>query len=143
MPVGKKSPRWRGELAKPIRPWVDRPRGLAVTDAKTVARANREMERLKQLAYEKALVEKLGLLMGHYGIREGDFYGLALKLAIDHVPGFQLDPTPLVLTHGDCGAVVYQGKKVGRRKEWTEQRLDHLLVAVEITKSKHGFFDGS
>jgi hypothetical protein len=30
--------RWKGELAKPIRPKVIRPEGLAVTDAETVER---------------------------------------------------------------------------------------------------------
>ena len=40
----KSKRRWKGELAKPIRPKVNRPRGLAVTDHETAARANEEME---------------------------------------------------------------------------------------------------
>src|SRR5262245_36555564 len=62
--------RWKGELAKPIRPKVIRPQGLAVTDAETVARANEEMENLYRQAIEETRVEKLRLLMDHYGISD-------------------------------------------------------------------------
>ena len=79
--------RWKGELAKPIRPKVIRPQGLAVTDAETVARANEEMENLYRQAIEETRVEKLRFLMDHYGISDkADFFSLALALAIDHVP---------------------------------------------------------
>jgi hypothetical protein len=40
--------RWKGELAKPIRPKVIRPRGLRVTK-KTAQVANEEMEDLSNL----------------------------------------------------------------------------------------------
>jgi hypothetical protein len=140
MPVSKKPPRWKGKLAKRIRPKVIRPRGLAVTDTETVARANKEMDDLYQQAIEKELVEKFDLLMDHYAIADKtDYRSLALALAIDHIPGFQLDPTPLELEHGTSGGVVYQGKKVGRREEWPEQRLNDLLIAVEDAKRNLGF----
>jgi hypothetical protein len=140
MPVSKKPPRWKGKLAKQIRPKVIRPRGLAVTDAETVARANKEMEELYEQAIEKERVEKLGLLMDHYAIADKtDYRSLALALAIDHIPGFQIDPTPLELEHGNHGTVLYR-KKGGRRKEWTAQRFNDLLIAVEDAKRK-GFLE--
>jgi cytochrome P450 len=90
-PKPRKKRRWKGELAKPIRPKVIRPRGLAITDAKTVARANEEMEDLYRQAIEEKRAEKLCLLMDHYGIADkADFFSLALALAIDHHPGFGL-----------------------------------------------------
>jgi hypothetical protein len=139
MRVSKKPSRWKGELAKQIRPKVIRPRGLAVTDAETVARANKEMEELYEQAIEKERVEKLDLLIDHYAIADKtDYRSLALALAIDHVPGFQIDSTPLELEYGDHGGVVYS-KTGGRSKEWTAQRFDDLLIAVEDAKRKNGF----
>jgi len=132
--------RWKGELAKPIRPQVIRPQGLAVTDAETVARANEEMEELYRQAIDERRVEKLSLLMDHYGISDkADFFSLALALAIDHVPGFGIDPTPLRLEQiSDGVALVVQDNKTGRRLEWPPERLDSLLSAVEDAKRKHG-----
>jgi len=126
--------RWKGELAKPIRPKVIRPRGLRVTDANTIAAANREMEALYQEAIEKAWLAKLGLLMDRYGISDKtDFFKLALALAIEHVPGFKIDPTPLRLEEG----LVVQDNREGRPPEWPLKRLNKLLSAVEETKKKH------
>ena len=132
--------RWKGELAKPIRPKVIRPRGLAVTDAETVARANEEMEELYRQAIEERRVEKLRLLMDHYGISDkADFFSLAFALAIDHVPGFRIDPTPLRQEQiSDGVALVVQDNRTGRRLEWPPERLDSLLSAVEDAKRKHG-----
>ena len=70
MPLSRKRPRWKGELARPIRPKVKRPRGLAVTDKKTVARANDEMKGLYQQATKEKYLTKLHLLMEHYGIAD-------------------------------------------------------------------------
>ena len=132
--------RWKGELAKPIRPKVIRPQGLAVTDAETVARANEEMENLYRQAIEETRVEKLRFLMDHYGISDkADFFSLALALAIDHVPGFGIDPTPLRQEQiSDGVALVVQDNRTGRRLEWPPERLDSLLSAVEDAKRKHG-----
>jgi hypothetical protein len=132
--------RWKGELAKPIRPKVIRPRGLAVTDAETVARANEKMEDLCRQAIEKRRVEKLRLLMDYYGIADhANFFSLALALAIDHVPGFRIDPTPLRREQISDGlALVVQDNRTGRRLEWPPERLDSLLSAVEDAKRKHG-----
>ena len=132
--------RWKGELAKPIRPKVIRPQGLAVTDAETVARANEEMENLYRQAIEETRVEKLRFLMDHYGISDkADFFSLALALAIDHVPGFGIDPTPLRQEQISDGlALVVQDNRTGRKLEWPPKRLDSLLSAVEDAKRKHG-----
>ena len=135
----KSKRRWKGELAKPIRRKVNRPRGLAVTDDETAARANEEMEGLYQQATKEKYLTKLHLLMEHYGIADkNDFRSLALELAIDHVPGFRIDPTPLRLEKiSDDGlALVVQDNNRGRRLEWTPARLGRLLDAVEDTKKK-------
>jgi hypothetical protein len=139
-PKPRKERRWKGELARPIRPQVIRPRGLAVTDAETVARANEEMEDLYRQEIEEKRVEKLSLLMDHYGVADkADFFSLALALAIDCVPGFRIDPTPLRLRQISDGlALVVQDNRTGRRLEWPPERLDSLLSAVEDAKRKHG-----
>ncbi len=62
----RKPRRWKGRLAKKIRPKVIRPRGLAVTDAGTVARANKEMEDLYREAIERERIENLAILMKDY-----------------------------------------------------------------------------
>jgi len=125
--------RWKGELAKPIRPQVIRPRGLRVA-ADTVSKANNEMEALYRQAIWKEYHRKLGLLMDEYGITDKtDFFNLALALAIEHVPGFGIDPTPLRLEEG----LVVQDNREGRPPEWPFKRLNNLLSAVEETKKKH------
>ena len=90
--------RWKGELAKPIRPKVIRPPGLRVTK-KTAQVANEEMKALYWRAIEEEYLVKLELLMDHYGITDKtDFPSLALALAIElGIPGFKVDPTPLRL----------------------------------------------
>jgi hypothetical protein len=132
--------RWKGELAKPIRPKVIRPRGLRVT-ADTVAAANREMDDLYRKAIEKEYLAKLILLMDECGIADKtDFFSLALALAIEHIPGFKIDPTPLRLEQIDDQGVqlVVQDNREGRPPEWPLKRLNNLLSAVEETKRKQG-----
>jgi hypothetical protein len=141
MPLSRKRPRWKGELARPIRPKVKRPRGLAVTNKKTVARANDEMKGLYQQAINEEYQTKLNRLMEHYGIaNKNDFSSLALALAIDHVPGFRIiDPTPprLEKISDDGLALVVQDNNRGRRLVWTLERLNDLLTAVESTRRRH------
>src|SRR5262249_54551939 len=72
--------------------------------------------------------------MDEYGITDKtNFFNLALALAIEHVPGFGIDPTPLRLEQG----LVVQDNREGRPPEWPLKRLDNLLSAVEETKKKH------
>jgi hypothetical protein len=82
-------------------------------------------------------MEKLPLLLKHYGISdEDDHLGLALALAGDFVPGFQIKNAPLKLKHGDWGAVIRAN--AGRRITWSPKRLGKLLDAVGDAKQKHG-----
>jgi hypothetical protein len=73
-----------------------------------------------------------------------DWFGLALALAIDHVPGFQWEwplielPVDWKASSGFSGPVTINQKKVGRHKEWGFDRLERLLVAVEQEKAQHG-----
>lgn len=128
----KRQHRWKGELAKPL--LVD------------VAFTNKNLEdlgaRLEQAIYESR-VEKLAFLMEHYGIADKtDYFRLALKLAIDHVPGFRIGRASelLKLEHGDYGKVL--GNKRGRppeRTPGTPARADRLKTVVEETKKKKYF----
>jgi hypothetical protein len=80
-------------------------------------------------------VEKLNHLMKTYGIEDGDYFSLALRLAIDHVPHFR--PAGFKLQHEDYGAVV-RDTTGGRPKSWTAGRLDALVVDVDTAKRKYG-----
>ena len=125
--------RWKGELAKPIRLKVIRPQGLRVT-AKTARAANKQMEDLYRQAIENEYLAKLELLMDEYGITDKtDFSNLALALAIEHVPGFRIDPTPLRLEQFDDQGiqVVVQDNREGRKPKWSLKRRNDLRRDVE------------
>lgn len=97
---GRKSIKRPGELGKPIRPFVVRPQGFAgPDDPVAIALANAEMEALHAQAVHDARIKKLELLLRHYELADSDWFGLALKLAIEHEPGFEVDrqiaPLPL------------------------------------------------
>jgi hypothetical protein len=130
-------------IQKPIRVQLIRPEGLAVTDGETIKRANAQMEELHEKAVAAARREKLKLLCCRYSVAEDDYEGLALALAIDHEPGFQVDRQLVELPPGFSGPVgpVKDGKlinKRGRRIEWTVERFFQLLQAVEGEKEKSG-----
>ncbi|MFL6833448.1 MAG: hypothetical protein ACJ8F0_12745 [Xanthobacteraceae bacterium] len=124
--------RWKGELEKPI--CIDVIPSFEATE--------QEVEECYRDAIREKMTEKLDLLMEHYAISDKtDFFHLALALAIDHVPGFRVDPpTALRLEHGDWGAVLH-GHKRGRRRTGPPDRLDNLLDTVEETKKKRGLSD--
>ena len=126
--------RWKGELAKPIRPKVIRPRGLRVTTETAARKANKEMEDLYRRAIEEAWLVKLELLMDHYKITDKtDFRSLALKLALElRIPGFKVaSPRP---DSNDLEKIrfITWGSKKGR----PPKRFD-VLSAVEGIKKKH------
>jgi hypothetical protein len=131
--------RWKGELGKPIRPKVIRPRGLRVTK-KTAQVANAEMEDLYRRAIEEEYLVKLELLMHRYGITDKtDFPSLALALAIElGIPGFKIDPMPLRLEQIDDQGIqlVVQDNRKGPRPKWWLKRRK-LLAAVTATKKKY------
>ena len=137
--MSTKKKKWTGELKKPIRVRVVRPRGLAITDAETVMKANEEMERLACDAIYDELIKKLRLLMEHYGIADkDDWFSLAIALATDHIPGFQIEWPLVTLPPGFSGPVTTKEKKGGRPSYWDVDRLEQLGSAVESEKARHG-----
>jgi hypothetical protein len=79
---------------------------------------------------------KLRLLMKHYSIEDPHGWrALALHLARDHVPGFELDLAVGFKEGLRSGPVVLLSReKTGRPNIWTGERLSELLEAVEKTK---------
>jgi hypothetical protein len=138
------------EIRKPIRHRVIRPGGLALTDRETIKAANAEMLRLEAEAVEAARQEKLRLLLRRYSLADDDWYGLALALAVDHEPGFRVKSQLVQLTvvdnddarlkdqPGFSGPVIIGDKTVGRPSEWSWDRLERLVIAVEKEKKKNG-----
>jgi len=126
--------------------------GFAVPDPNNISgqaaieNANREMLHLR----DEAIVQKLRLLMEHYGIQnKDDWFALARALAFEHVKGleqsvdqlFLLDPIPerSPSTDSFAGLVPFNKKRSGRLLEWSVDRLLGLLEAVETEKTKHGW----
>ena len=69
-----------------------RPKGFVVPDdPEAIKRENALMEERHEKAVVAARREKLKLLLRRYSLAEDDFEGLALALAIEHEPGFQVD----------------------------------------------------
>jgi hypothetical protein len=120
---------YKGELAKPLLA------GVCLTDKMEAA----DLDACSQQAVYERRVEKLALLMEHYEIADKtDYFSLALKLAIVHVPGFRVARASelLKLEHGDYGKVL--GNKRGRPLGWTPEREDSLSSVVERTKREFG-----
>ena len=92
--------------------------------------ANTTYETLDEIVAREC-VEKLSHLMKMYGIEDGDYFSLALRLALDHVPRFR--PAEFKLQHGDYGAVV-RDTKGGRPTRWKTEELDALVVDVDAAK---------
>ena len=128
-----------GELGEPIRPFVVRPRGLAVHDHKTIELANAEMEELHALEVAKAWHEKLKLLLRHYNLGDRDWRGLALKLAIEHEPGFQVDRQ--LATLPSLGLRVQFIEKRGDAVRPSDEELHQLLRVIRKEKKKFGGSD--
>ena len=76
---------------------------------------------------------KLSLVMDRYGITDkSDYFTLALFLAIDHEPGFEMKEHEFRKAHGDYGAIVpADTSKDGRAVHWTPERLLKLVSDVE------------
>jgi hypothetical protein len=116
----RKKPRYKGELGKPI--YV----GSIPFEA-----ANEEQQERIDQGIEQAAINKLPLLMEHYKIpNKDDYFSLALALAKDFVPGFQVKTVRVKLEYGDWGAVI-------RDTKWPPERRLKLLNAVAETKKKH------
>jgi hypothetical protein len=119
----RKKPRYKGELGKPI--YV----GSIPFEA-----ANEEQQERIDQGIEQAAINKLPLLMEHYKIpNKDDYFSLALALAKDFVPGFQVKTVRVKLEYGDWGAVIRDTKPT----KWPPERRLKLLNAVAETKKKH------
>jgi hypothetical protein len=129
------------EFRRPIRVQVNRPHGLAVTDPKTVAKANEEMLRLHELEVAKENKRRLKLWKRYYKRPE---------LVADSLPGFAVVNTLVEFPvdwkgnaggHHFSGPVVVPGaSKSGRPpKERSYEELERLLDRVNEIKRKNGF----
>jgi len=125
-----KPKRYSGELATPII-WPSTP---AFEGAVTHERAeafwanDARLQREAAQLVAEALLRKLSLLMSHYGIEDqNDTLQLAMLLACDHVPGFQVVPETKPTR--------------GRKKEWHGGKLQALFDAVRSVKEPHNFTD--
>jgi hypothetical protein len=113
-----KKRRWRGSLRKPI-----------YVGSIPIGGTNKELPEW----IEQEVIEKLQLLMEHYRIADkNDYFSLALALAMDHVPGFQVKQAALKLKYGNWGAVIHANR--GRRITWPPDRVSRLAEAVEKAK---------
>jgi hypothetical protein len=118
-----KKPRYKGELAKPIR-----------VGSIPIRATNEEQSEWIEQVIEQEMIEKLPLLMEHYKIADkDDYFSLALALAMDHVKGFRVVRAALKLKHGNWGAVI----NVRRPTAWPRERLLRLLNAVEAAKQRY------
>jgi hypothetical protein len=118
-----KKPRYKGELGKPI-----------YVGSIPIEAANEEQQERIEQGFEQAAINKLPLLMEHYKIpNEDDYFSLALALAKDWVPGFQVKTVRVRLTHGTWGAVIRDTKPT----KWPPERRLKLLNAVAETKQKY------
>jgi len=142
--------RWKGELAKPIRPKLNRPlKFCRITDAAGAAAANEGMLKLYEGAIEKEWLKQLHRLMDEYGIADkSDFRLLSLWLALDlNIPGFRVDvpyfnrdamPFRSMPFRLGKARLVVQDNRRGRRREWTEKRHRDLRRDLEEEKKRHG-----
>jgi hypothetical protein len=141
-PINKKLKR-AGELGKPIRPQISGWGGLVPKDPDEIEAANARLEILHEQAISDARGHKLNLLLRHYSLADDDWHGLALALAIEHEPGFQVDRQIAPLPPGFAGAVRIKGGKIiiertGRPQRWSVERLGELRDAVYAEKRMSG-----
>jgi hypothetical protein len=118
-PRTKTPPKFKGDLATPIRP-LPPPRLPTVLAGGTPEQDKELWEKWRYQSAFKAGAEslkKLSLLLKHYEIPEDDserWFSLAFALALDFVPGFAIDTR----------------KPAGRRAEWDDIRLCSLWFEV-------------
>jgi hypothetical protein len=122
--------RYTGELVTPISLAALPTFEGAVTDkrVKRFWESHRQHQQEADNRARQKLLEKLSLLMRHFGIAdENDMGALALALAIEHVPGFQIVPEAKT--------------KRGRKRKWDGLVLQDLLTAVQLVKKQHRYND--
>lgn len=108
------SKKFKGKLGKPI---FVQPPGLlelmSSPDKAFTAHSN---------AIEEARAEKLQLLFDHYGVDQGNFYALAMSMALDLVPGFQL---------------ATEVTRTGAPKKWNAIASGYLVVELERLREQN------
>jgi hypothetical protein len=134
-----KNRRWTGELANPIYmgaiPGIEATKGWVKTwpDGKRL-----RADRYSQAVIWSERIRKLDLLRKHYRIKNSqDFFSLALRLAMDCVPGFRVvDDKRLTFRRGkNYGGVILADK--GRPLEWSPEKISELRRAVKKAKGKY------
>jgi hypothetical protein len=122
--------RYTGELLKPI-VLPDAPSFSGAVTNKRVEQFWQHWEkhqRKTERRVAQTLNRKLSLLMKHYGINDKtDTASLALALACEHVPGFEIVPR--------------RKRASGRKREWDSEKLQALYDVVQSVKQKHNFND--
>jgi hypothetical protein len=73
--------------------------------------------------------QRVEALFKHFGLEQGDWQSLALRLAAQHVPGFQISRTLAIrnLTDEDVLGFHIVGQTRGKTKEWDAGKLARLL----------------
>lgn len=130
-----KKTKWTGILNTPIRTLdVNRPEGYSVVDADTTERNNQKMRELLDKALDDELNKRFTELFIHYEIEDrSNWQMIAYKLAEEFVPGFK---TELNIIHNNEGAIKWETPNIGRTLEWTDKKLEKLLIDVETIKKK-------
>jgi hypothetical protein len=109
MPTRRPKPKFSGALAEPI--YVPNPGGLLALP---------EDEELRKARIGGQLRGKLELLLDHYRIDKTDpdcWFLLCLRLAVDFVPGMQIEDAPPL--------------KPGRKRTWQAGLGNDLMLAVQ------------
>lgn len=143
----KLSRSYGGELATPIVPEIILGFEGRVTRAKAKKRENavrrRELRIARQI--EKIRREKLALLMKHYGIDgERAWRSLALRLAIEHVPGFQVFKTkprrgaPVIWDCDRLLRLLTTVREVQKRSNLSEKAACRVLATKDEFKREWG-----
>ena len=146
-----KKVRYPLEISRPA--VLVRSKGLAVPDLTTIpGREAIEHENSAMLRpRDEAIVQKLRLLMDHYSIKDkDDWFALARALAFEHVKDLKrsvdrLLPVEVLPDNEPCtdslaGLVPFNKRRSRLPLKWTPENLQSLLEAVEVEKSKHGWF---
>jgi hypothetical protein len=104
----------------------------------TTKRASKKISNKRREIITETSVEALNSLAEDYGVAAGDYFSLALRLAIDYVPGFPRFKLKQKDEYGaEYGAVVRD--KGGRPTEWSPKDHDELVADVDRVKKEHGF----
>ncbi|EKS9889518.1 hypothetical protein BTK96_006580 [Burkholderia pyrrocinia] len=106
--------KFKGSLGKPI--FVKPPSLFEFVDSEEAAR------RKYSESISVARTEKLPLLFKHYGVQQGDFVALAMSMAVDLIPGFQVET---------------EVKRAGPKTKWDDVARGYLAVELERQRQRN------